>query len=83
MEYQKIINLFDKSPNQPWFEINWVEINYDSRVTHNTNSHIKFKTSVLKSGLCDYNDVYILFKGIISVAAVAASNSNNIEEVIC
>ena len=81
MEYQKII-LFDNSPNQPWVEINWVDINYDSRVTHNTNSQIQFKTSVLKSGLCDYNDVHIFFKGIISVAAVAAGNGNNIEEVI-
>ena len=27
---------------------------------YNINSQIKFKTSVLKSSLCDYSDVYTL-----------------------
>ena len=45
MEYQKIINLLDNSPNQPTKSRtkNWVEINDDSRWTYNTNSQIKFK----------------------------------------
>ena len=40
MEYQKIINLLDNTPNQPskFRTKNWVEINDDSRVTYNTNS---------------------------------------------
>ena len=62
MEYQKIINLLDNTPNQP-SKIrtkSWIEINDDSRGTCNTNSQIKFKTSMLKSRLCDYSDVYIL-----------------------
>ena len=43
MEYQKRINLLDNSPNQPtkFRTKNWVEINYDSRETYNTNSQIK------------------------------------------
>ena len=51
MEYQKIINLFDNIPNQVTkFRIkNWIEINDDPRGTCNTNSQIKFKTSMLKS----------------------------------
>ena len=28
-----------------------------------TNSQIKFKTSMLKSSLCDYSDGYIIVKG--------------------
>ena len=31
--------------------------------TYNTNSQIKFKTSMLKSSLCEYSDAYILGKG--------------------
>ena len=31
---------------------------------YNTNSQIKFKTSWLKSSLCDYNDVYILVEDL-------------------
>ena len=43
MEYQKIINLLDNTPNQPtkFRSKNWVEINDDARGTHNTNSQIK------------------------------------------
>ena len=46
---------------------NWVEINDDAHVTYNTNSQIKFKTTMPKSSLCDYSDAYILVKGTISV----------------
>ena len=40
MEYQKIINLLDKTPNQPtkFRTKNTVEINDDARGTYNTNS---------------------------------------------
>ena len=48
MEYQKIINLLDNTPNQPTQlrTKNWVEINDEDRGTYNTNSQIKFKTSM-------------------------------------
>ena len=70
MEYQKIINLLDNRPNQPskFRTKNWIEINDDARRTYNTNSQIKFKTSMLKSSLCDYSDAYILVSGNITVA---------------
>ena len=48
---------------------NWAEINDEERETYNTNSQIKFKILILKSRLCDYSDVYILVKGIMSIAA--------------
>ena len=35
-------------------------MNDDSQGAYNTNSQIKFKTSVLKLRLCDYSNVYIL-----------------------
>ena len=73
MEYKKIINLLDPTPNPPtkFWTKNWVEIN-DSRGTYNTISQIKFKTSMLRSSLCHYSDPYILIKGTITVAALAA-----------
>ena len=43
---------------------NWVEINDESRGTYNVNGQIKFKTTMLKSRLCDYSDAYIFVKGI-------------------
>ena len=69
MEYQKIANLIDDTSNQPFtFRTkNWVEINDESRGTYNVNSQIKFKTTMLKSSLCDYSDAYILVKGTITI----------------
>ena len=65
MEYQKIVNLLDDTPNQPskFRTKNWAEINDDSRGTYNTNSQIKFKTTMLKSSLCDYSDASKFVKG--------------------
>ena len=48
---------------------------------YNTNSQIKFKTSVLKSSLCDDSDAYILVSGTITVAALAAGGGNNNRKV--
>ena len=68
MEYQKIINLLENTPNQPikFKTKNWVEINDDSRATYNTNSQIEFKTSILRSSLCDYSNAYIRLCGTIT-----------------
>ena len=35
--------------------------------TYNTNKQIRFKTSMLRSDLCDYSDAYIVLKGKITV----------------
>ena len=66
MEYQKIIHLLDIISNQPFkFKTKkWVGINDDdARGIYNTNSQIKFKTSMLNSRLCNYSDAYILLSG--------------------
>ena len=84
MEYQKIANLIDDyASNQPskFRTKNWVEINDESRGVYNVNSQVKFKTTMLKSSLCDYSDAYILVKGNIDVnntaaQGAAASNAN-------
>ena len=77
MEDQKIINLLDNIPNQSskFRTRNWVEIN-DARGTYITNSQIKFKTTMLKSSLCDYGDVYILFKRTIIVVGLEADKAS-------
>ena len=84
MAYQKIENLMDdNTPNQPskFRTRNLIEINDESRGAYNVNSQIKFKTTMLKSSLCDYNDEHILVKGTITVnntaAQGAAANNTN------
>ena len=77
MEYQKIANLIDDTSNQPskFRTKNWVEINDESRETYNVNSQIKFKTTMLKSSLCDYSDAYILVKGTTTITGAGADAS--------
>ena len=56
MEYQKIANLLDSASNKPskFRTKNWVEINDESRGGYTSDSDIKFKTTMLRSILCDY-----------------------------
>ena len=75
MEYQKITNLIADATNQlsKFRTKNWVEINYESSGTYNVHSQLKFKTTMLKSSLCDYSDAYILVKGKITIAGAGAA----------
>ena len=66
MECQKIANLLDTTSNQPskFRTRNWVEINDDIRGAYSSYKQIRFKTTMLRSSLCDYSDAYILVKRI-------------------
>ena len=48
---------------------NWVEINDESRGGYTTDSDIKFKTTMVRSSLCDYADPYILVKGTTTITS--------------
>ena len=63
MEYQKIMKLLGNTRNQPYtFRTrNWIELNDESKVKYD-NSIIRFKTSMIRSYLCDYSDAFILVK---------------------
>ena len=79
MEYQKIANLIDRDTSREpskYRTRNWVEINDESRGTYNVNSQIKFKTTMLKSSLCDYSGAYILVKGTVTVNNTAATDAD-------
>ena len=77
MEYQKIESLLDGASDQPskFKTKNWVEMNDESRGTYNVNSQIKFKTTMLKSSLCDYSYAYIFVKGKITITGVGADET--------
>ena len=68
MEYQKVINLLDNSSSQPsrFRTRNWVEVNDESRGAY-TGNNIKFKTTMLRSNLCNFFDAYILVTGTITI----------------
>ena len=77
MEYQKTANFLNDGSNKPskFRTKNWVEINDDERGVYSPNKQLRFKTSMLRSSLCDYSDVYILVKGNISVNNTAADSA--------
>ena len=77
MEYQKIANLLNDESNKlsKFRTKNWVEIDDDIRGAYSPNKQIRFKTSMLRSSLCDYSDAYILVKGNISVNNTTASGA--------
>ena len=55
MKYQKIANFLNYESNKPskFKTRNWAEINDEARGTYSPNKQIKFKTSMLRSNLCD------------------------------
>ena len=75
MEYQKISNLFGSVSSQPskFRRKNWIEINDESRGTYTGNS-IKFKTTILRSNLCDFSDACIFVKGNVTVTGAGDNN---------
>ena len=57
---------------------NWVEINDKSRGTYTSN--IKFKTTILRSNLCDYAGAYILVKGTIAITGADDDVAKQLDE---
>ena len=82
MEYQKITNLFGTTPNEmPRFITkNWVEVHDqlgEANHRYKPNKPIRFKTSMLRSGLCDFSDAYIVVKGEVTVTGEIDASKKN------
>ena len=82
MEYQKITNLLgttlDEIPRfitKKWVEVHDQSGSADDR--YKPNKQIRFKTSMLRSDLCDFSDAYIVVKGEITVAGWSNASKKN------
>ena len=64
MEFQKIGNFFDTTSNDkelPRFvSKKWIEDYDQSEKNYSPNKEIRIKTSMLRSDLCSFSDVYIV-----------------------
>ena len=71
MEFQKSVNFLDTTSddnNLPRFVTKkWIEVYDESEKHYNPNKQIRIKTSMLRSDLRDFTDVYIVVKGDITV----------------
>ena len=72
MEYQKITNLLGTTPDQlprfitkKWIEVHDQSGNAEDR--YKLSKQIRFKTSLLRSDLCDFSDAYIVVKVTITL----------------
>ena len=69
MEFNKINNLLgpphDKVPR--FITKKSIEVQSQSENTYNTSKPIRFKTSMLRSDLCDYSDAYVWVKGKMTI----------------
>ena len=62
MKHYKISKLLNDSTVSKYVAKNLVEVNDLSSGQYSINKSIRFKTSMLRSDLCDYNDAYIVEK---------------------
>ena len=82
MEYQKITNLlattFDEVPRlitKKWVEVHDQSGSAEDR--HKPSKQIRFKTSMVRSDLCDFSDTYIVAKGTITVTGITNRSIKN------
>ena len=62
-EFQKIVNFLNTNSdeNLPRFVTKkWIEVYDQWGGNYHANKEIRIKTSMLRSNLCDYSDIYIL-----------------------
>ena len=78
IEYQKITNLLGRRPDEvaifvtwKWIEVHDQAANVEER--YKLSKQIKFKTSILRSGLCDFSDAYIVVKGTVTLTKTNGS----------
>ena len=72
MKYQKITNLLDTTSDNVhrFITKKWIEVHDQSSSAGDRfkpSKQIRFKTSVLRSDLCDFSDAYIVVKGTMTL----------------
>ena len=81
MEFPKIVNFLDTTfddKDLPRFVTEkWIEVYDQSEGNYNVNKEIRIKTSMLRSDLCDFNDVYLVVKGDITLEGDNDANQRN------
>ena len=82
MEFQKITNFFDITSDDkdlPKFVTKkGIEVYDQSEGNYDVNKEIRIKTSMLRSDLCDYSNVYIVVKGTITIVRPNTTKRNKV-----
>ena len=67
MEHWKILTLLNEASNSKFVTKKWNTGKDQSNANYDAENEIIYKTEVLKSNFCDYNDAYIIVTGGITV----------------
>ena len=83
IEHQKITNLLGKTLDKVprFFTKKWIEFHDQpggAEDRYKQSKQIRFKTSMLRSVLCDFSDAYIVVKGTVTVPDL----HNNSQKII-
>ena len=63
MEHKKILNLLNELNHSKFLIRKWNIVNDQSDANYDVGNEIICNAEILKSGLCDFNDAYILVGG--------------------
>ena len=81
IEFQKIVNSLGTTFNDKdlprFLTKKLIEVYDQSEKNNSPNKEIRIKTSMLRSDLCDFNDVYIVVKGDIALQGDNDANKRN------
>ena len=80
MKHYKVSKLLNDSTVSKFVTTKWVEVNDLSSGQYSVNKSITFKTSMLRSDLCDYCDGYIIVKETIDLLAAAVNENKKAQK---
>ena len=73
MKRQKILNSLNEANYAKFVTRKWKIVNDQSKTNYDVGIKITYNTEVLKFNACDYNNVYILVRGDITVIVAPAA----------
>ena len=77
MEHYEVSKLLNDSAMSNFVKKSWIRVNDLSSDPYSANKNIWFKTSMLRSDLCDYSNAYIVIKGTITVENTNDADQKN------
>ena len=80
MKHYKISKLLNDSTVSKFVTKKWTEASDLSSSQYSVKKNMRFKTSKLRSDLCDYSNAYILVNGTIDLLATNANKNDKVQK---
>ena len=74
-----MLNLLNETSDSKFVTRKWNIVNDQSNANYDAGNKIIYDTEVLKSNLCDFNDLYILVRG--DIVTTAHNNPPSIQKL--